>query len=240
MSLHLIRQALQRHADPVRAEHSQRFFKTGPGQYGEGDIFIGLTVPQTRTIARTHRTLPRPDIERLLYSKIHEERLLALFILVLQFQKGDEKEQEAVYRYYMSHTKQVNNWDLVDSSASYIAGAYLYERDKAVLYRLAHSTNLWERRIGIVATHFFIRKKSYSTTLAIAEQLLGDTHDLIHKAVGWMLREVGKKDKNVLLDFLDRHAAHMPRTTLRYALERLDRPVRVHYMGAKKRAEGHQ
>lgn len=240
MSITVVRQALHSHADPVRAEHSQRFFKTGPGQYGEGDTFIGVTVPQLRTIARAHRTLARADIEKLLYSKIHEERLLALFILVLQFQKGDATEQEAIYRYYMAHTEQVNNWDLVDSSASYIVGAYLYERDKAVLYRLAQATNLWERRIAIVSTHFFIRKKSYVATRAIAEQLLGDTHDLIHKAVGWMLREVGKQEEKVLLDFLDRHAAHMPRTALRYALERLEPSVRAHYMGAKKRAESHQ
>ena len=240
MSINTIRQALQSHADPVRAEHSKRFFKTGAGQYGEGDIFIGVTVPLMRKIARTHRTLARADIEKLLYSKIHEERFLSLCILVLQFQKGEEKEQADIYRYYMAHTKQVNNWDLVDSSASYIAGAYLYEREKTVLYRLAHSTNLWERRIGIVATHFFIRKKSYATTLAIAEELLGDRHDLIHKAVGWMLREVGKQEEKVLRDFLDRHAAHMPRTALRYALERLDTPVRVHYMGAKKRAAAHK
>lgn len=235
MSLQQIRQALHAHADPIRAEHSKRFFKTGRGQYGEGDTFIGVSVPHARKISRQYYTLPKEELKSLLYSPLHEERLLAMYILVLQFQKGNEKAQDEVYHYYLAHTKQVNNWDLVDSSASYIVGAYLYERDRTILYQLSRSKDLWERRIAIVATHYFIRKKDVKTTVEIAEILLKDSHDLIHKAVGWMLREVGKQDEDALLAFLDRHASYMPRTMLRYSLERLPESVRKNYMKMGKK-----
>lgn len=234
MSITSIREALADHAHPPRAEKKQIFFKTGVGEYGEGDVFIGVPVPEIRQLSRKwYHRLARRDIEELLYAEIHEERRLALCILVLQFQKGDKKIKKEVYDYYMAHIGQVNNWDLVDSSASYIVGAYLYARERDILHKLVRSRNLWERRIAIVSTHYFIRQKDFETTIALATKLLGDSHDLIHKAVGWMLREVGKQDEAVLIAFLDTHAALMPRTMLRYALERLEEPVRRHYMKVK-------
>lgn len=166
----------------------------------------------------------------MLYAPIHEERLLALIILVRQFQQGDAKSQEEIFRYYLAHTTQVNNWDLVDTSAHHIVGAYLYEKDRAILLELATSTNLWERRIAMVATLYFIRKGEGETTFTLAQKLLRDSHDLIHKATGWMLREAGKQNKAALCAFLDKHACQMPRTMLRYALEKFEPLVRRHYM----------
>ena len=231
MSINALRQTLQSHADPLRAQKMQRFFKTGVGEYGEGDVFFGVSVPQLRKLARQwYDKLSAEEIESLLYTPIHEQRLLALLIWVLQFQKGDAHLKQKVYDAYTKHMAQVNNWDLVDSSASYIVGAYLYKRERAVLHTWVTSHNLWKRRIAIVATHYFIRQKDFDTTLSLAAALLGDRHDLIHKATGWMLREVGKQDEAVLRGFLDAHADVMPRTMLRYALERLEEPVRRHYM----------
>ncbi|MEM7362314.1 MAG: DNA alkylation repair protein [Bacteroidota bacterium] len=225
-----IREALKDLSTPARAERSKSFFKTGEGQYGEGDVFIGVSVPDLRRVSRRYQTLSHDEVHTLLYSSIHEERLLALYILVLQFQQGDEQIKEEVYDYYLTHRKQVNNWDLVDCSASYIVGAYLFQRDRSILHEMIVSSNLWERRIAMVGTHYFIRKKDFQTTLSLAEKLLGDRHDLLHKASGWMLREVGKQDEQTLRNFLDQHAAQMPRTMLRYSIERLDSSTRQHYM----------
>ncbi len=229
-----LRRAMQAVATLARALVSQRFFKTGKGQYGEGDVFIGITVPDCREIARSFSDLSFEDIDKLLASKIHEERLIALLILVRRFQKGDAKEQAKIFKHYLASTKRINNWDLVDLSADKIVGAYLLDKPKDILFKLVKSKNIWERRIAIIATFYFIKNKQFDTTLAIAEELLDDTHDLIHKAVGWMLREVGKRSLVVERVFLDKHAHYMPRTMLRYAIERFDPVMRTKYMAIKK------
>jgi 3-methyladenine DNA glycosylase AlkD len=223
--------ALQQVASPERAKNSEWFFKTGPGQYGEGDVFIGVTVPNQRKVAKQYVGLSFGEVEKLLLSPVHEERLTGLLILVYRFKKSDEQARGEIYDFYMAHTKRVNNWDLVDSSASNIVGAYLADKDRAVLYELARSDNLWERRIAIIATAHFISLGESKDTFAIAEILLGDTHDLIHKAVGWMLREVGKNcGQEAEEEFLKKHYRVMPRTMLRYAIERFDEPLRQQYL----------
>ena len=199
---HAAEKRLRSFADPKVATVLARFFKTGPGQYGEGDRFIGVKVPTTRKVAKEFKSLPLPEVECLLHSEIHEERLLALVILVGQFEKGDEATRKRIYDLYLANTRHVNNWDLVDLSAPQIVGGYLETRSRKPLDRLAKSASLWERRISILATHWFIRHGDFADTLRIAEKLLGDKEDLIHKAVGWMLREVGKRDVAVLEGFL--------------------------------------
>ncbi len=221
---------LRREADPVRAQFLPSFFKTGPGQYGEGDRFLGLTVPQTRRLAVEYQELPLEELEALLESAWHEARLLALLILVRRYKRATAADRQAIVRLYLRRTDRINNWDLVDTSAPDILGAHLLTRSRAVLRRLARSSSLWERRIAIVSTYRFIREGQFRDTLELAERLLGDRHDLIHKAVGWMLREVGKRDEAVLRRFLDRHAPAMPRTALRYAIERLPPSDRQRYM----------
>lgn len=223
---------LKKYIDSQKAEILPRFFKTGPGEYGEGDIFIGVTVPNTRKVAKKYSMLPVSDIKALLSSPIHEERLCALFILVSQFNTGDETHRKTIYTVYLSNTSSVNNWDLVDSSASHIVGGYLADKPRDVLYKLARSKSLWERRIAILSTLYFIVKlKEYRDTFALAEILLTDTHDLIHKAVGWMLREVGKHIGQETEEiFLRKHYKHMPRTMLRYAIERFPEEIRRGYL----------
>lgn len=203
-------------ADPRRADVLRRYFKTGPGEYGEGDVFAGVTVPQVRAVARTCREMPLADVRRLGTSKIHEDRLLALLVLVARF----KHEPEAVFRTYQALVPHINNWDLVDLSAPAVLGGWLDGRSLAPLRTWAASPNLWVRRMSIVATHHFIRQGRFAPTLDVARRLLADPHDLIHKATGWMLREVGKRDRAVLVDFLRRHLRRLPRTTLRYAIER--------------------
>ena len=225
-----VQKQLQTLADGRRASNFQRFFKTGPGQYGEGDRFIGLTVPQMRTTAKTFVGLPLAQVVKLLRSPIHEHRLTALMIMVLQFQKGDETTRRAIYDLYLSNTRWVNNWDLVDASAPYIVGAWLEKRSHAALMKLARSPVLWERRIAIVATQHLIRKGIFATTFDLAERLMADPHDLIHKAVGWMLREVYKRDPASTVAFLEKHQHELPRTALRYAIERCDGPTRKRLM----------
>lgn len=225
-----VEQILKKKADPKRAKLLQGFFKTGPGQYGEGDIFLGITVPEQRKVAKLFFGLSFSEIKKLLRSKYHEERLVGLLILVERYQKGDELEKKSVYNYYLDHTKHVNNWDLVDLSAHKIVGEHLADKNRAVLRRLARSKDLWERRIAVVATFRFIRDGSFNDSLKLAEMLLKDDHDLIHKAVGWMLREVGKKDQRVLEGFLKKYHKMMPRMMLRYAIERLPEPKRRLYM----------
>ncbi len=219
-SLSQIERAIQKARNPKKASTLQRFFKTGPGEYGEGDIFFGLTVPVSRRIAKTYRTLGFPGIRKLLASPVHEKRLIALLILVDRYQHGDAQTQKAVFDFYIKHLSRVNNWDLVDTSADKIIGAQLFKSSSAPLLTFARSKSLWERRIAILSTFYFIRQNMFEPTLAIVEFLLQDTHDLIHKACGWMLREVGKRDKSVALDFLREHKDQMPRTMLRYAIER--------------------
>jgi len=212
-----------------------RFFKTGPGQYGEGDRFIGVKVPATRKVAGEFRNLPLGEAECLLYSEIHEERLLALVILIHQFEKGDDATRKRIYELYLGKTDHINNWDLVDLSAPQIVGGYLENRSRKPLYRLVKSSSLWQRRISIVATHWFIRHDEFDDTLKIAAILLADNEDLIHKAVGWMLREVGKRDLTALEKFLDEQCRVMPRTMLRYAIERLPEPNRQAYLKGNPR-----
>lgn len=219
-------------ASPERAATLTWFFKTGKGQYGEGDRFLGLTLPELRAIARDFRELDLDDVERLLESEWHEARALALVVMNHQYRRGDAATQKRIYDLYMRRTDRINNWDLVDISAPHIVGRHLLTRSRAPLKRLAKSKDLWERRIAIVATQELIRQGQFADTLAIALQLLDDEHDLIHKATGWMLREVGKRNERALLLFLDRHAAHMPRTALRYSLERLPTAKRERYMRA--------
>jgi len=216
--------------DLERARISQGFFKTGPGEYGEGDVFVGVRVPELRKLACECRTLPVEGMIRLLRDPVHEVRLLALLLMVHAYRQGEVKEQARIYRVYLKHTRFINNWDLVDASAEHIVGAWLSGRDKEPLGVLAKSLCVWERRIAIVASFYFIRKGKFSTTLCVAEQLLHDTENLIHKAVGWMLREVGKRDQKVLEAFLKKHGKRMPRTMLRYAIERFPEPLRLRYL----------
>lgn len=223
MSLVSFREEFKQLKSPVTAKVFTRFFKTGKGEYGEGDIFWGLTVPQSRKLAQKYRDLPFADVTRLLKSKIHEERLIALLILVDNFQLGSSDEKSRIYHFYISHTKYVNNWDLVDLSADKIVGNYLLNKPRDLLFILAKSKNVWERRIAMIATYQFIKEqKEDSFTFKIADMLLSDTHDLIHKAVGWMLREVGKRvSEKALVDYLRPRYRKMPRTMLRYSIERL-------------------
>jgi 3-methyladenine DNA glycosylase AlkD len=216
--------------NPTDAAFLVRYFKTGPGQYGEGDKFIGVRVPVIRNAAAEFKDLPLPEVECLLHSEIHEERLAALVILVLQAAKADAKTRRQIFDLYLANTKHINNWDLVDISAPQIVGAYLAEKSRKPLDRLAASPRLWERRIAILATFHFIRAGEFDDTLRIAERFLADREDLIHKAVGWMLREVGKRDVAVLESYLGRHCRIMPRTMLRYAIERLSEKKRKVYM----------
>jgi 3-methyladenine DNA glycosylase AlkD len=231
-----VRKELKSMADPDKAAILQRFFKTGPGQYGEGDIFIGVIVPQSRQVAKKFSQLPLGEVRTLLYSRIHEERLVALLILARRYSSASSRmEKEEIVKFYLDHIKQVNNWDLVDLSAPNILGAHLVDsrdRRRRLLYRLARSENLWERRIAIVATHHFIRNGDLSDTLKIAEMLLQDRHDLMHKAAGWMLREVGKRDAAAEEAFLEKHFSVIPRTMLRYAIERLPENKRRRYKKA--------
>jgi 3-methyladenine DNA glycosylase AlkD len=208
----------------------QRFFKTGKGEYGEGDIFIGVTVPRIRKIARQFRSAGLDDTARLLRSPIHEERLTALFILIDQFAKAKPDGKEKIYRLYLEHTPFINNWDLVDLSAHHIVGAFLDGKDKSILQKLAVSKLLWDRRIAILATFYFIKHNQFRDALCLAKTLLTDKEDLIHKAVGWMLREVGKRGLGAEESFLKKHYRKMPRTMLRYAIERFPEGKRQAYL----------
>lgn len=220
MLLKSLRAILKKQANPEQAKVYLRFFKTGKGEYGEGDEFLGIKVPVSRKMAKEFKDLALPEIQELLNSKVHEERLIALFILTEQYCKGDEEKNKVVYNFYLKNTKQVNNWDLVDLSAEKIIGSYLLEGDKQILFKLALSKNLWERRIAVMSTFHFIKNGFYDTTLEISDMLLHDEHDLIHKAVGWMLREIGNRDLNAEENYLKKHYKHMPRTMLRYAIEK--------------------
>ncbi len=223
--------AVAKAGNKTRAKNVARFFKTGPGQYGEGDMFVGLTVPMSRVIAKNYKDLSLADIKKLLASKIHEERLIALLILTSRFSSSSPAQQKSIVDLYLNNTKNINNWDLVDLSASHIIGNYLQGKSIALLKKFALSPNLWERRIAIISTFTFIKKGDYKPTLTISTLLLNDTHDLIHKAVGWMLREVGKRaSKEALCGFLNDHAKTMPRTMLRYAIEHFNPKEKFYYM----------
>lgn len=230
MNVAELKTALRAAARPGDAEFLQRFFKTGPGEYGEGDVFIGVRVPAIRKLAAQSGALELARVLPLLQSQYHEERLLALVMLVRRFERGAAEERQQLFHLYLREVRWINNWDLVDVSAPNIVGAWLLDKPRDPLRALARSPGLWERRIAVVATFAFIRKHQYEDTLQLSEHLLGDRHDLIHKACGWMLREVGKRDLSALTNFLDRHADRMPRTMLRYAIERLPPAQRQAYL----------
>lgn len=230
MTLAELQQTLATLADPTDAANLARYFQTGPGGYAEGDRFRGIRVPVLRRLAKQARGLDLPDVTRLLTSAYHEDRLLALLILVEQYRRGDAAQRAAIYRLYLSHTASINNWDLVDSSAGQIVGAHLYPDLLPTLEPLVASESLWERRIAIMATSYAIQQGRFDATLALAARLRDDPHDLIHKAVGWMLREVGNRDRAVEEAFLQAHYRHMPRTMLRYAIEKFPEARRQAYL----------
>ncbi|MFN7945637.1 MAG: DNA alkylation repair protein [Blastocatellia bacterium] len=233
MSFDQIHAELQRLANPERALILQRFFKTGPGQYGEGDQFLGIKAPELRALARRYQATAEADVVRLLKSAWHEERIVALMILLHQFAKAEAMAQRRIYQLYLDSTAFINNWDLVDVSAPHIVGVYLHDKSRRPLYRLARSRSLWERRIAVLATFEFIRQRDFADALAIAKLLLEDREDLIHKAVGWMLREIGKRDLRAEETFLQEHYRRMPRTMLRYAIEKFPEARRRKYLDGK-------
>lgn len=224
---------LKKLIDPAKAAFLPRFFKTGKGQYGEGDVFLGITVPKQRSVAKKYKNLSLTDIDVLLESNIHEYRLTALFILISQFEKADDREQKKFVEFYIQHLDRVNNWDLVDSTAPKILGTYLLQKDRSLLYDLVQRKNLWAQRMAIIATQTFIKHHDYNETLKIAEILLRHNHDLIHKAVGWMLREIGKRNQEIEETFLKNNAKIMPRTMLRYAIEKFAPEKKLYYLGLK-------
>jgi 3-methyladenine DNA glycosylase AlkD len=232
-SLEIFRKDLKKKSSKAKSKIYQNFFKTGKGQYGEGDVFLGITVPDSRIIAKKFNSLDIYSINELLDSKIHEERLIALLILVHNYQKGNEEQKYQILNHYLKNTKKINNWDLVDLTADKILGEYLLDKPKDIIYQLARSDNLWEKRISIISTFHFIKNNQFQDTLDIAEILLFDSHDLIHKAVGWMLREVGNRDIKTEEAFLKRHYKKMPRTMLRYAIEKFPERKRQRYLKGK-------
>lgn len=232
-----ITKALKSLANEEIAAGSRRFFKTGAGQYGEGDEFLGIRVPEQRRVAKAYERAPLSEVEKLLHSPYHEVRLVALLILVRQFERGTDDHRQAVFDLYLSNTHRINNWDLVDLSAPNIVGAHLGPGEHRLLTRLAQSDSLWERRIAVLATLWFIRRGYHSETLRLATILMRDPADLIHKAVGWMLREVGKKDVSVLERFLEEYGDRLPRTALRYAIERLPESKRREYLALRRREQ---
>jgi 3-methyladenine DNA glycosylase AlkD len=230
MTAHEIRARLQKLGNKERATASRRYFKTGPGEYGAGDVFLGITVPEIRKLAKEYQDITLTKATQLLQSTIHEERLLALLILVRSYSRGDGHTKKGIYEIYLQNTQYINNWDLVDTSADHIVGAFLRVKSKKPLYALAQSSDLWKRRIAIMATFHFIKCGEFTETLKIARTLLSDEEDLIHKAVGWMLREIGKRHLQIEERFLKEHYKKMPRTMLRYAIERFPEPKRQGYL----------
>ncbi len=232
MSYREVKKELHKLSNPKQAKLLQRFFKTGKGEYGEGDVFLGIKVGLQRSVAKKYKDLPINEVKKLLGSKIHEHRLVALLILIGKYKKADSAERKKIFDFYLANTKYINNWDLVDLSAPHIVGDYLAnnKQEKKILRALAKSKMLWKRRIAVISTFYFIKHDEFDDALRIAEMLVHDKHDLIHKAVGWMLREVGKKNQAAEERFLKRHYKQMPRTMLRYAIERFDEKKRKFYM----------
>jgi 3-methyladenine DNA glycosylase AlkD len=230
MTASLIQSRLEELSDPAQAQFAQRFFRTGPGEYGEGDMFRGIRVPVLRKLSKAFQETPLTEVLGLLGSSFHEDRLLALLLLMHRYALADACERERLFEIYLANTRHINNWDLVDISAPHIPGRFLYEHERTPLYRLVGSPSLWERRIAVIATFYFIRRGEYGETLAISELLLEDREDLIHKASGWMLREVGKRDMEAEEGFLSEHYRRMPRTMLRYAIERFPEERRLSYL----------
>ena len=231
--LEQLKRELSQLNDYDRAKNLQWFFKTGKGQYGEGDIFLGITVPEQRKVAKKYVDLSLDDLQELLNSKIHEHRFTALVILISKYRKAEESIKAEIFEFYLKNTEKINNWDLVDLSAPRIVGDYLLNKERSILYKLAKSDSLWERRVSILSTFTFIDNNDFEDALNISELLLNDEHDLIHKAVGWALREIGKRDQNIEERFLTMHYLHMPRTMLRYAIEKLGEKKRKKYLDKK-------
>jgi 3-methyladenine DNA glycosylase AlkD len=228
--VHQLKKDLQKLGNQEKAKLLSRFFKTGKGQYGEGDVFLGITVPEQRRIAKRYSGLTSGDLKVLISSTIHEHRLTSLLILIIKYRQANPSEKRTIFHFYLKNRKNINNWDLVDLSAGHIIGNYLLEKERSLLYKLAGSKNVWDRRIAIIATSVFIKNNDFHDTLQIAEQLINDRHDLIHKAAGWMLREVGKRSLPTEETFLKRHCRKMPRTMLRYAIERFPEEKRQGYL----------
>jgi 3-methyladenine DNA glycosylase AlkD len=224
---------LQSVADGVRAQHLQRFFKTGPGQYGEGDVFLGIVVPVTRHIAGANRETPLEELDILIKNKYHEARLCALLIVTERCRTTTGKERDELYGFYLKHTDYVNSWDLVDLSCPTVVGEYLIDKERTGLYKMTEKSHLWEQRIAIVSTLAFIRRHDFDDTFALSKQLIHHPHDLIHKATGWMLREVGKRNREALSTFLETHATRLPRTALRYAIEHYPENERQYFLKKK-------
>jgi len=222
---------------PKRAKNESRFFKTGPGEYGEGDIFWGVPTAEKRKLAGKYKDMSLVEVKKLLTSPIHDQRVIAVVILAGKYPKASAKEQKQIYDFYLAHTKHINNWDLVDISTPHIVGTHLLDKNRSVLCQLASSKNLWERRISIMATFTFIRNNDFKDALKISKILLADKHDLIHKATGWMLREIGKKDQKVLEQFLDKNTLKMPRTMLRYSIEKFSEKKRQYYLSLGKEVD---
>ncbi len=231
--LNQIKKDLAQIGDPEKAKNLRWFFKTGKGQYGEGDIFLGIPVPEQRKVAKKYADLSLVDIQELLNSEIHEHRFTALVILIAKYRETGETGKKEIFDFYLKNTENINNWDLVDLSAPRIAGDYLLNKERSILYKLAKSNSLWERRIAILSTFAFIDNNDFRDALNISEILLHDDHDLIHKAVGWALREMGKKDQNLEEQFIAKHYLYMPRTMLRYAIEKFDEKKRKKYLNKK-------
>lgn len=221
---------LRKLANPKRAKNLQRFFKTGKGEYGEGDVFLGISVPEQRKLVVRYELLDLDAIQKLLKSKIHEERMVALLILIEKFRKSETLGKKEIFDFYLNNTENINNWDLVDLSAIKISGAYLIDKDKSIIFNLLRSMNVWRRRIGVLTTFYFIKFNQYDISLKAAEILINDKHDLIHKATGWMLREIGKRDIKIEEDFLKKYYKKMPRTMLRYAIEKFPEAKRRFYL----------
>ncbi len=230
LTLLQLKKELKSLANPKQAKILQRFFKTGLGQYGEGDIFLGIKVPAQREVANKYTHLSFANIKDLLKSKIHEHRLVGVLILVSKYKGVGEQEKKKIFNFYIKNYQGINNWDLVDLSAPTIVGDYLLNKNKNILYKLAKSKNLWQKRIAIISTFTFIKNNKFNNTLKISKLLLNDDHDLIHKAVGWMLRELGKRDQKIEEEFLKKHVKKMPRTMLRYAIERFPEKKRKSYL----------
>jgi len=230
LTLSQLKKELKNLANPKQAKILQRFFKTRPGEYGEGDIFLGIKVPVQRQVARKYIHLNFENIKSLLKSRVHEHRLVAILILVSKYKEAEEQEKKTIFNFYLKNYQGINNWDLVDISAPNIVGDYLLNKNKDVLYKLAKSKNLWQKRIAIISTFTFIKNNKFNDTLKISKLLLNDDHDLIHKAVGWMLRELGKRDQKIEEEFLKKYIKKMPRIMLRYAIERFEEKKRKFYL----------
>jgi len=208
----------------------QRFFKTGKGEYAEGDIFWGISVPEQREVAKHFKSISLEELSSVLKSEVHEHRLTASIILVNQFRKGNAEKKEEIFKFYIQHIEHINNWDLVDGTAPTIVGEYLFQKNRELLFQLASDSNLWKQRIAVLATMYFIKKNDFEITFELSKLLLNHPHDLMHKAIGWMLREIGKKNYEVEFEFLAQHYKNMPRTMLRYAIEKFDEPIRQQFL----------